>query len=97
MSASCARRSPELSRRDAALGAAAMLGGTLLFSLLGIVLKRSGLEATGESLLSVAFPGALLFSLPFTYSKGKPWHVQMLLVVIPVLLLIAIAALAQLI
>ena len=97
MTGACAYRSPELSRRDAALGAAAMLGGTLVLTLLGLVLKRRGLDATAESFLAVAFPGALLFSMPFTYTKGKPWRIQVLLVGLPLLFLAVIAALAQLI
>ncbi len=84
-----------LSRRDAWLGALAMIGGSILFAAGGIAAKRMGFEEMGESLLAIGFPASLLFSMPFTYLKGRSRRIQLLLVGLPLLLLVLIAVLTQ--
>jgi hypothetical protein len=94
---SCGSAGVALNRRDAWLCALAMIGGSFLFSIVGILAKRSGFEAAGETLVSIAFTGSLLLAMPFTYLKGKSWRAQLLLVGLPLLLLVLISLLAQLI
>ena len=86
----------DLQRRDAVLGALAMIGGSLLFTAAGIVLNRSGYEDLGEGILGMAFFAALLLSMPFTYLKGRCWQTQLALVGLPLLILVLIAVCAGL-
>ena len=83
--------------RDSLLGAAAMIGGTLIFSLVGIVLQREGWLVTGEILKGLAFPGSLMLSMPFWLMKGQPWKAQAAIVGISLALLTAAGYLATLI
>jgi hypothetical protein len=85
--ASCGNTAVALSRRDAWLGALAMIGGSILLSIAGIAAKRSGFEMAGEAILSLAFFASLLLTMPFTYLKGKPWRVQLVMVGVPLLIL----------
>jgi hypothetical protein len=64
------------SRRDALLAAAAMILGTLALSGSGFALDRLGLEAYGDAVKSMAFPVALMMTMPFTWMKGQPWKAQ---------------------
>lgn len=93
---SCGSTVPLASRRDAVIGALVMIAGSFVFSAAGIVLKRRGFVAAGESLVSVAFFASLLLMMPFTYLKGRSWRVQLVLVGLPMLLLVVIALFAQL-
>jgi len=83
--------------RDSLLSAAAMIGGTLIFSLVGIVLQREGWLVTGEILKGLAFPGSLMLSMPFWLMKGQPWKAQAAIVGISLALLTAAGYLATLI
>ncbi len=94
---SCGSTELVWNRRDAVLAALALIGGSIFFSGLGIVVKRAGFELTGEALVGVAFPGSLLLSMPFTYLKGKCWRTQLVLVGLPLLLLLLICFLAPLV
>jgi hypothetical protein len=96
LSTSCGSTVPLASRRDAVIGALVMIAGSLLFSAAGVILKRQGHVAAGESLVSIAFFASLLLMMPFTYLKGRSWRVQLVLVGLPMLLLVAIALSAQL-
>jgi hypothetical protein len=80
-----------VSRRDAMLGALWMIGGAILFSIAGLVLKRTGHEEAAKSILAVAFPATLVLMMPFTYLRGKSWRVQLVLVGLPLLILALIA------
>ena len=93
---SCGSTEIVWTRRDAILGAFSLIGATILFCAAGIAAKRTGLEAAGETLLAIAFPGSLLLAMPFTYLKGRSWRVQLVLVGVPLAILVAIAFLAQL-
>ena len=92
----CGSVAQQPSRRDSIYGALALIGGSLLFSAAGIVAKRTGFETAGETLVSIAFPASILFALPFLYLKGRSWRVQLVFVGLPLLLLVAIAFLANL-
>ena len=52
---------------------------------------------TSEILLSLAFPGSVMLSMPFTFLKGQPWKAQAVMVGGTLSLLVAIALLASLI
>lgn len=92
---SCGSTELVMNRRDAVIGALALIGGSILFSLAGIVAKRNGFEGMGEALLSMGFFASLLFAMPFTYLKGKSWRTQLVLVGLPLLVLVLIAFGAQ--
>jgi hypothetical protein len=92
---SCGSTALELSRREAMIAALAMIGGSLFLAIAGIVAKRTGLEAIGDSLVTIAFPASLFLAMPFTYLKGKSWRTQLVLVVLPLLLLVSAGILAH--
>ena len=94
---SCGSTELVWTRRDALLGAFALIGATICFCAAGYAAKRMGYAATGKAVLGIAFPGSLLLSMPFTYLKGKPWRTQLLLVGLPLAILIGIGFLAQVI
>ncbi len=81
--------------RDSLTGAAVMLGATLVFVVLGIAARRSGLSITGEVLTSIAFPGSLALSMPFWLMKGQSWKAQLVLVGGPLVLLVVSGYLAS--
>lgn len=93
---SCGSTQLALSRRDAWLGALAMIGGSILFSIAGIAAKRMGFPRAGETILSLAFFASMLLAMPFTYLKGKSWRVQLVMVGVPLLILALIGCLASL-
>ena len=82
-------------RRDEMLGALAMIGGTLVFTAAGVAAKRGGLDAFGDTLLSVAFFAGLLLMTPFLYLRERSWRVQLALVGLPLAVLVGIAALVE--
>ncbi len=59
-----------VTKRDAWIGAAVMLGVTILLAFGGAFVQRRGLPLVGEFLRNIAFPTAIIASMPFTYFKG---------------------------
>ncbi len=53
------------SRRDALIGAAIMIGASLVLTFLGLQAKARGWDTAAETILSLSFPAALAMSLPF--------------------------------
>jgi drug/metabolite transporter (DMT)-like permease len=92
---SCGSSAMQWSRRDAWLGALAMIGGSVLFAGAGIVAKRVGIEAMSEALADIGLPASLLFMTPLTYPKDRCWRTQVLLVGLPLLVLVSIDVLTQ--
>jgi hypothetical protein len=91
----CLRDRPAVfSKRDAGIGAAVVVGGSILFSALGIGLRRAGLDALGEGVISAGFPVSVLLTLPFTFVKGQPWKAQGVLVGIPILIVVLLTYIA---
>jgi hypothetical protein len=84
-------------KRDGLIGAAVMIGGTLVFAALGIYARRHGMPATGEVFKGLAFPGALTLSMPFVFLKGQPWKAQVVLVGGTLAILVVIGYLTTLI
>ena len=77
----CARPAEaEVSRSVALLSAGLMIGMSLLMSVAGTLVKRSGWPDTGEFLLSMAFPAALMVSLPMLYLRHHSWRVHLAIV-----------------
>ena len=94
---SCGQAELRFTKRDSLIGAGVMIGATLIFSVLGIVARRNGWPVTGEVLKSLAFPGSLMISMPFTFLKGQPWKAQAVIVLVTLALLVAIGYVASLI
>lgn len=82
------------SRRDAWIGAAMMLGASLVFTAAGLLFDRLGYEEMGDAAKSFAFPAGLLLSMPFTYVKGQSRKAQCVLVGIPLAILALITYIA---
>jgi hypothetical protein len=80
--------------RDQITSAIVMLAATALLSAAGIWLNRSGYQDAGKAVKGVAFPLALMVSMPFGILKGQPWRAQAVLIGGTVLFLILIAVLS---
>lgn len=72
----CDRPARRFTTRDALLGAAAVILGSVATVVLGRSLQGAGYSDLGESVMGMAVPIAVMFSLPFTYFKGQPWFAQ---------------------
>jgi len=94
---SCGQTELRMTKRDSLIGAGVMIGATVVFSALGIALRRNGWPVTGEILKSLAFPGSLMLSMPFTFLKGQPWKAQTAIVAGTLVLLAAAGYIASLI
>jgi hypothetical protein len=76
LSALCHGSSVRMTKRDSVIGAAVMIGASLVFVLLGTLTKRSGMSQMSEFLLALSFPVSVMLSMPFTFMKGQPWKAQ---------------------
>jgi hypothetical protein len=93
----CERTRVSFTRRDSFIGAGVMICGTLAFSVLGIFARRHGWPVTGEVLMSQAFLGPLMLSMPFWLMKGQSRKAQVVIVGAMLALLVAISYLAAII
>ena len=82
--------SPRLTTRDYLVGAAVMLGLTALLVLVGIGVKSAGFAAAGEFLVSLSFFAGLQGSMLFTYLKGRPARVQVMMALGPLVIVAGI-------
>ena len=86
---------PALSTRDQAIGAAVMLGSSLIFAIAYVLAAR---RYPGNELVDafgiMAFPAALLLSMPFTYVSGHSRITQAIIVGV-CLVILAVAAYAS--
>jgi hypothetical protein len=89
---------PALSTKDALTGAAVMLGSSLLFAIAYVyaAYRYQGNELV-EAFGIMAFPAALLISMPFTYTKGHSRLTQAIIVGVSLAILAAISYLTTLI
>src|SRR6185436_10939336 len=85
----CDRTTLRFTTRDSLIGAGALIGATIVFSVAGIAARRNGWPVTGEMLKGLAFPGSLMLSMPLTFLKGQPWKAQALIVGVTLALLVA--------
>ena len=92
----CGQSNLRFTTRDSLFGAGVMIGASAVLSVLGIAAQRQGWTVTGEILKSLAFPGSLMLSMPFTFLKGQPWKAQAVIIGITLTLLVAIGFLASL-
>jgi hypothetical protein len=90
----CGRPDSRYTRRDSLAGSGVMLAATLLFAVLGIAVKRGGAQVTGDILLNIAFPGALMLSMPFWLMKNQSWKAQVVIIGTTLTLLVLITYLA---
>jgi hypothetical protein len=79
-----------MTTRDGLISAGVLLAVSLVFTAAGIYASRLGYTTTAEVLKSIAFPGAMLLSMPFGVMKGQSRRTQFI-VLAPALLLIALA------
>ena len=80
LKASCARPQRRMTTTDGLISAAVMIGGTVLFVVIGIALDRAGNETWGDALKGIGFPAAMMISMPFGLVKGQPWRAQAILI-----------------
>ena len=91
----CERRSAaRMTERDGLIGAAVMIGTSLLFLVLGFAARNSGWTVASEVLRGTAFPASFMLSTPFWVMKGQPWKAQAVIVGGTVIFLLAIGWLA---
>ena len=91
----CAAGGPQLSKREERIGAGAMIGFSLLFASLYVwasyVYKDNAIvDAVGV----MAFPAAVVATMPFTYLKGQSRRAQIVTVVTLLAILGAISYVA---
>ncbi len=86
----CVDRKRRYTKRDALAGAALMVAASVALAFGGVFLGRTGLEAAGAVLKSIAFPVAMTVSMPFWILKGQPWRAQAVIVGGTTVLLVAI-------
>jgi hypothetical protein len=90
----CAGYGAHITRRDAWLSAAVMIGGTIFFTLIWLRLHiAAGDSPYVDSFAMIPFLAAYILSLPFTYLKGRRRSTQIVFVV-GSLVLVVVGALA---
>ena len=83
---------PALSRREQGIGAAVMLGSSLVFAIAYVLAaKRYPGNELVDAFGIMAFPAALLLSMPFTYVSGHSRATQAIIVGVS-LVILAVAA-----
>lgn len=94
----CAASGPQLSKKDELIGAGAMIGFSLLFA--GLYVWASYVYRDNEMVDAfgiMAFPAAMIATMPFTYLKGQSRTARVVTVGGLLLFLAAISYLAALI
>jgi hypothetical protein len=86
----CGRMNSRVTTRDGLIGAGVMLAVNFALLGAGIALHRSGWDAAGESLKSLAFPASFTVSMPWWLTKGSPWRAQGVIIGGTLLILIAL-------
>jgi hypothetical protein len=85
---------PRVSTRDSAIGAAVLIGVSALGALIGVGLDKTGYVALGEFVIYFAFFVGVQASMLFTYLKGRPARVQVVMTGVPLVLVAAILGVA---
>ena len=93
----CERNQARYTTRDSLIGAGVMLVATFALTGAGIAARRTGWPDAGEVILSLAFPGSLMISMPFWLMKGQSRKAQWVIVGGTLALLAAIGYLSALI
>ena len=79
LKAFCHTSSVRYTKRDAVIGAGIMLAGSLIVTLIGVLLKYRG-YAIGDAVVTNGFLFPLVLSMPFWMLKGQSWRAQVVLV-----------------
>jgi hypothetical protein len=74
------RSNARYTTRDAALGAAVMIGLTIVLALGANWAEREGAMTVNAVLNSLVFFGPLLVSMPLWLTKGQPWRAQVIII-----------------
>ena len=90
----CAKNQTRYTTRDGVIGAAVMLIGTLIFTVAGTALTRSGFRPAGEMLLNSGFLIALTVSMPFWLMKNQPRKAQAVIIGTTIAMLLLINSVA---
>lgn len=77
--------------RDMLISAVVLVGVSVVLTLLGIAIDRSGRSLMGPALKNLAFPVAVLVSMPFGILKGQPWRAQAVVLGVTFVILVGIA------
>ena len=93
----CERNQARYTKRDGLIGAGVMIAATIILSVVGFALRRTGWPATGQVIVSLAFSGSMTLSMPFWLMKGQPWKAQAVIVGGTTVFLILIGYLSTLI
>ena len=84
----CATSGVRYTKRDALISAGILIAASLLLVAAGVYARNMGRSELGDALTSVAFPIALMVSMPFAILKGQPKTVQVVSFVFTTLILI---------
>ena len=86
----CEKEAP-FTTRESLLGAAIVIGVSLLGLVVSNALEGLGYAAAGEAVALFCTTGGLLISMPFWLTKKQPARAQAVVVGVPLVLLAAIA------
>jgi len=78
-SLACATQ-PPVTARDGAIGAAVMIGASILFTFVGLAAKARGWDTAAEIVLSLSFFAALAMSMPFWLMPAASRRAQLAIV-----------------
>lgn len=75
----CEKDQTRYDKRDALIGAAMIIAGSLLSVLLGAALKRNGYDGAAESVMNMGWLVAMNLSMPLWLTKDQPRASQLAL------------------
>ncbi len=93
----CAGSQARYTKRDSLIGAAVMIGITVVMVSSATALNRAGLADAAEMLLSLSFPVSFTLSMPFWLMKGQPWKAQAVIVGLTCAILVAMGYIGSII
>ncbi len=76
----CTTPQPQMTTRDGLISAGVLLGSCVLLTALSFYVDRLGYGATADLSRMLAFPGSVLFSMPFGVMKGQPRRAQAVII-----------------
>jgi hypothetical protein len=75
----CEQKAASVTPRDALVGAAVMLVGSLVFKIMARA-STAAFPTASQVLMDLAFLGPFTLSMPFWLMKGQPWKAQTVIV-----------------
>ena len=76
----CSTPQPQMTTRDGLISAGVLLASCALLTLLSFYSDRVGYGVTADVTRMLAFPGSVLFSMPFGAMKGQPRRAQAVII-----------------